>query len=279
MELLGCILDTEALTISLPDRKVEDILNVLRSVRRHRKVRQRDLLSLVGKLVHAAKCVPAGRSFFRRLLDAAYTVRRPHHWISLTASTKRDIDWWLAFLPSWNGSAPMLPPHWTPPSQLHLSTDASQTGYGGVCDRQWFAAAWPPATLDWCPSMAWMEMFPIVVACYVWGPAWRGQRVTFHCDNEGVVGACAKGWSRDPRLMSLLRQMWFIAATNAFVCRVQHVAGHDNSSADALSRLQLDRFRVLQPTAVQTPTPVPAAVRRFLEEPTEQCFVASGCAI
>ena len=64
MELLGCVLDTTRLTISLPDRQVGDIVAALRSVRRSRKVRQRELLSLLGKLVHAAKCIPAGRSFF-----------------------------------------------------------------------------------------------------------------------------------------------------------------------------------------------------------------------
>ncbi|KAF0287288.1 hypothetical protein FJT64_014271 [Amphibalanus amphitrite] len=38
MELLGCILDTNALTISLPDRKVQDIIQALRTVRRSRKL-------------------------------------------------------------------------------------------------------------------------------------------------------------------------------------------------------------------------------------------------
>ncbi|KAF0288636.1 hypothetical protein FJT64_012936 [Amphibalanus amphitrite] len=37
MELLGCVLDTTALTISLPDRKVTDIVTSLRTVRKARK--------------------------------------------------------------------------------------------------------------------------------------------------------------------------------------------------------------------------------------------------
>ncbi|KAF0297583.1 hypothetical protein FJT64_004927 [Amphibalanus amphitrite] len=62
MELLGCVLDTVSLTISLPDRKVRDIIAGLRAARGARKLRQRDLLSLIGKLVHATKCIPAGRT-------------------------------------------------------------------------------------------------------------------------------------------------------------------------------------------------------------------------
>ena len=279
MELLGCVLDTQELTISLPDRKVQDLLAALRAVRGSRKVRQRDLLSLVGKLVHATKCIPAGRSFFRRLLDAAHTVRRPTHWVTLTADTKRDLDWWLSLLPAWNGVEPLIHPLWTPPADLHLFTDASQLGYGGMCGDEWFSDPWPLAILAWANSMSWMELIPILAACALWGPTWAGRRITFHCDNSGVVGACGKGWSRDPRLMSLLRQTSYLAATHSFVYRVQHVAGHDNSTADALSRLQLDRFRALQPAARPTPTPVPTSLRRFLARPTEQCAVATGGAV
>ena len=279
LDLLGCVLDTDALTISLPDSKVHDILSALTAVRGARKVRQRDLLSLIGKLVHATKCLPAGRSFFRRLLDTAHTVKHAHHRVTLTAETKRDLDWWLTFLPTWNGVAPMLHPTWTPPSDLRLATDSSLIGYGGTCLGEWFAEVWPSQTLAWSTSMTWLEIIPILVACAVWGPSWRGRRVTFHCDNSGVVGACSKGWSRDPRLMSILRQTWFLSATYGFTYRVVHVPGFVNSTADALSRLQLDRFRELQPDASPGATVIPEPILRFLARPTDECTVASGFAV
>ena len=96
---------------------------------------------------------------------------------------------------------------------------------------------------------------------------------------ENVVGACTKGWSRDPRLMSLLRQLSFLAASHSFLFRVQHVAGYNNATADSLSRLQLARFRTLWPDALPTPTPIPESLRRFLAQPADQCAVATGCAI
>ena len=199
--------------------------------------------------------------------------------MTLTTETKRDLDWWLALLPSWNGVAPLLHPTWTPPSHLHLVTDASRVGFGGMCGAHWFAEPWPPAALAWADSMSWLELIPILAACTLWGAAWTGRRITFHCDNSGVVGACIKGWSRDPRLMSLLRQLSFLAAHHSFMFRVQHVAGHDNATADSLSRLQLSRFRTLQPDDRPTPVPVPESLRRYLAQPTEQCAIATGCVI
>ena len=92
------------------------------------------------------------------------------------------------------------------------------------------------------------------------------------------MGACQKGWSRDPRLMPLLL-LWFLGASHSFTFRVEHVAGRDNSTADTLSRLQLERFRALQPTARPTPTRAPAAIREFLASPTDDCRAATGYAI
>ena len=154
MELLGCVLDTDNLTISLPQPKLDALIRHLEEIRSSRTVRQRQLLSLVGKLIHAVKCLPAGRSFFRRLLDTAHSVQRPHHWVTLDKNTKLDLHWWLSVLPGWNGTAPLLHPNWTPPADLHLHTDASHTGYGGHCGPDWFAAPWPAATLTWATSIS-----------------------------------------------------------------------------------------------------------------------------
>ena len=154
MELLGCVLDTAAMTISLPQQKLRALISVLGEARTARTIRQRGMLSLVGKLVHATKCIPAGRSFFRRLLDTAYSVHRPHHWVTITRDTKRDLDWWLSVLPSWNGTAPLIHPTWTPPADLHLHTDASTAGFGGCCGAAWFAEPWPTATVEWANSVS-----------------------------------------------------------------------------------------------------------------------------
>ena len=76
--------------------------------------------------------------------------------------------------------------------------------------------------------------------------------------------------------MSLIRQTLFIAAENSFALRVAHVSGVNNAAADALSRLQIGRFRTLHPTAAAAPTPLPPALAEFLDSPTEACTTASG---
>ncbi|XP_043216964.1 uncharacterized protein LOC122379098 [Amphibalanus amphitrite] len=276
MELLGCVLDTANMTISLPQAKLQALITLLREIRASRTVRQRRLLSLVGKLVHATKCIPAGRSFFRRLLDTAHSVHRPHHWVTIRRDTRLDLDWWLEMLPDWNGTAPLIHPTWTPAADLHLYTDASTVGFGGFCGAAWFSAPWPEATAEWADSISWLEMIPILAACLLWGSHWSGLRISMHCDNSGVVGAWEKGWSKDPRLMSLIRQALFAAARHSFALRITHINGSENAAADALSRLQVARFHRLHPAAETSATPLPRPLTAFLAAPATECTAASA---
>ena len=77
----------------------------------------------------------------------------------------------------------------------------------------WWAAPWPPGFLPGpAPSMTYLELVPLLVACLVWGDHWRGRRVRVICDNMGVVGCVSRGWSGDARTMALLRHLLFAAA-------------------------------------------------------------------
>lgn len=52
--------------------------------------------------------------------------------------------------------------------------------------------------------------------------------------------------------------MLTFAATKHFTITIKHLSGVDNSTADALFLLQVERFRTLAPFAIQKPTITPA---------------------
>ena len=113
----------------------------------------------------------------------------------------------------------------------------------------------PPYLSD--RSIQWKELYPIALSCLLWGPLWRGKKLLFHCDNQSVVDIWAKGSSRDPLLMHLVRSIFFCAASHQFSVLVSHIRGTDNSIADALSRFQMLRSRQLAPLADLEPTTLP----------------------
>eukprot|EP00731_Ephydatia_muelleri_P028107 Em0019g980a len=240
---LGILLDSEALTLSLPQEKLAEILLLVQSWLSRRRASKRELLSFIGKLSFAAKVVPAGCLFLRRLIDLSTTVAKFHHHIRVTADTRADVAWWARFLPSWNGVSMFFDHSWTDADTLNLFTNASGTlGFGAYFDGSWFKGSWLPHQELSQRSIQWQELFAIVAAAHTWGHRLAGRRIRFHCDNLAVVHAWNGQSSRDTAIMVLLRELFYVAARSNFTVQLVHVPGKHNSLADALSRDMLSRF-------------------------------------
>ena len=170
---------------------------------------------------------------------------------------------WLYFLNGWNGISMFHNVSSTTTEDLHLYTDASRSiGFGGFFQGQWFSSAWPDTfkallIKDNEISIAFCELYPIVVAAVLWGHTWAKKRIIFMCDNTATVAILQKGRSKSSHIMPLVRQLTMCAASHNFTFRGKHVPGNINTIADALSRLQIPKFRTLAPTASPTPCVVP----------------------
>ena len=100
-------------------------------------------------------------------------------------------------------------------------------------------------------------MVPILLAVIVWGEKLFKKKVMFHCDNEGATMAWENLGSNNTGVLDLMRRILAAAARGNFTVTLKHIAGVDNSIADALSRFQEDRFRRLAPLARRNPTCFP----------------------
>ena len=103
LTFLGIQIDTQEMTLSLPEEKQTRILGLVLSWRSKQTASKRELQSLIGHLSHAAMVVLPGRMFLRRMIDLMKTAKHPHHHIRLTAGFRSDLHWWASFLPWWNG--------------------------------------------------------------------------------------------------------------------------------------------------------------------------------
>ena len=88
-------------------------------------------------------------------------------------------------------------------------------------------------------SITLKELFPVVLACAVWGRGFTNSSVVVHCDNLGAVALVNSGYSRVPQIMQLLRCLFFIRAYYQFDVWAVHVPGVENTLADAISRNNL----------------------------------------
>ncbi|CAG2208018.1 unnamed protein product [Mytilus edulis] len=139
--------------------------------------------------------------------------------------------------------------------------DASSTiGFGGYFGGKWFYSSWPTEIKNITNSkhsMAFFELYPIVVAAVLWGASWKTKKVLFWSDNMSTVEIIRKGRSKCLYIMKLMRKLTWCACTNNFFFSAKHVPGVQNDISDALSRFQIQRFRTLAPDADTFPEPCP----------------------
>jgi len=264
LSILGIELDSSTLQARLPEEKRGRIIALLDTWSARHFCKRRELESLIGHLHHVCKIAPQGRTFLRRMINLLCTFRHDDHLIRLNQEFHRDLTWWRELFQSWDGLSFFLMPAWAPLPDFQVSSDAAGSlGFGAIFNNQWFYGGW--AVSQQPRSMAYKELFPIVVAAHLWGSQWSMQRVEFLCDNESVVAVLSSGTSRDADLMVLLRYLALLAVRHSFSFKASSVRGKANLVADSLSRFQLLRFRHLAPHAAETPTPIPPALLAALQ--------------
>jgi hypothetical protein len=191
-------------------------------------------------LVFLARVIQPGRVFLRRLITLSTKGKQLFHKIRLNDDAKNDILWWITCVDSWNSKSIFLDELWSTSVDMHMYTDASGRGIGGVCGDLWFLDYLTPA--EQSRSIAWRDLLAVVVACRSWGDFLTGRRLLLFCDNESVVSIVNSGDSKCPLVMTLVRSLFYIAVKFNFDIRLQHVAGVDNTAADLLSRGELSQF-------------------------------------
>ena len=149
-----------------------------------------------------------GRAFLRRMIDLMKVAKLPSHHVRLTSDFKSDLQWWVSFLPGWNGRSILPQPD---PSHM-VTSDASGTwGCGAVSDSgEFFQVPWPESWVY--VNIAVKEMVPIVIAVAIWGQKWAEHTLLVRSDNMSVVHALSAGSAKDSLLMHLIHCLHFFTA-------------------------------------------------------------------
>ena len=214
MVFLGILLDTIAMTLSVPPEKIQRALSELDKWTSRSQASKRQLQSLVGTLCYIATCVKPGRRFTARIIDLLRADRFP---VPLDEEFKLDITWWTKFMVQYNGVSLIQQHIW----DYAFYADSSASGCSGHYNGQYFRVDFPAAILD--QAMDHKKFMAILISCKLWSEHFKGCKILVASDNISVVNLINSGRSKHPFLQRGLRELWYVEAQHDFELRCQHV--------------------------------------------------------
>ncbi|CAC5420125.1 unnamed protein product [Mytilus coruscus] len=107
LTFLGLEIDTVDMVVRIPVAKLIKLRSQLQPMTIKRKIKFKDLESLVGLLAFCSRAVPSSRAFLRRFYDviASFKVMKPFFSVRITSEIREDVLVWLEFLKSFNGDS------------------------------------------------------------------------------------------------------------------------------------------------------------------------------
>ena len=258
MVFLGILLNGRLHCLALPEEKITKAKNLLVWVLDSKKLTVKIIQKLTGTLNFLCKAIVPGRTFTRGMYDRLKTVDaqgnalKSYHHVLINKTFKDDCRMWHAFLSNASRFELLRPfvdiSKTTKAAKLNFATDATsnpELGMGGILGNRWFFQKWQKDfMLKENPSINYLELYALVTAIFMWGDSelLSNSRISIQCDNQSVefminnmVGSC-------PHTMKLIRLLaWSNIKHNRRIF-VRHITSKNNSLADALSRLEFDRF-------------------------------------
>ena len=257
---LGLLIDTIMQIICIPTEKIDKAKKLIQDILGQKKVTVHQLQKLCGFLNFLCRAVVPGRAFMRCLYGhIAGNHLKPHHHLRISGEMRADLNMWLIFLNHPTAYCrPFMDIHGVNAVDIDFFTDSFKNfslGFGRICGDSWFYHCWDSFTAEVQPSIEYLELYAVVTGVLLWIERFRNKRVYLFCDNQSVVHMINGMTSSCKNCMILIRILTLQGLFNNVRIFCKHVRSEDNGPADALSRLDLARFRKL--TAHKNMSPVP----------------------
>ena len=235
--------------MSIPAEKIQRAIVSIDKMlgNKKRKATVLNIQKLAGFLNFLCHCIVPGRAFTRRLYSLTSSSLKAHHDVRIPDDVRLDLVMWKEFLH--HPSAYCRPfldySEWTA-EEILLYTDSSKSaarGCGGFCMKDWFCEQWPEGFIEnFDPSIEYLELFAVIVGVILWIKRFQNRRIRLFCDNLSVVQMINSSSSRCKNCMTLIRIITLEGMRRNVRVYAKHVTTDKNILADALSRLQMERF-------------------------------------
>ena len=216
--------------IRIPKQRINRVKHDIRRALRRGQLTARNLARITGQCISMSKAFMPAKLLLRNLYRI---LRNKTSWqdiLTLDKGAILDLQWWMCALDSWNGTAA---PRKT--IDLQITTDASQTAWGGHCLNFEAQGFWDKTTAH--QSSNYRELSAILLTMQSFVEVIRNKSVQILSDNVTAVAYVNFQGGPSTALTAIARQIWTLAARENIFLSAKHLAGSDNYHADRLSRL------------------------------------------
>ena len=164
MIFLGILFNTLTMTMSIPAEKLSELLTKIRKVYHQHYISLHKLQSLLSLMAFVTSCVHPALIFMAALLNGLHSLQRSE-FLYLNDEIKSNLQWWLAFLPQYNGISLIPPSVYCADTTV---TDACLIGAGGVFGNECFHTTFPDHIIkDTDYNISVKEILAIIVALHL----------------------------------------------------------------------------------------------------------------
>ena len=246
LAFLGFLLDSVNMKVSLTAEKREKIILACQQLLKKSVISIREVAHVIGLLVSSLPAVQHGPLFYRSLeidKNVALQENSGNYDASMTISSESvsDLNWWMTTLPSACKNISMGNP------TIEMATDASNLGWGAVCNGQSAQGMWTP--LEAQKHINELELLAVYFGLKSFLCLLKGKHVCVKSDNSTTVCYLnAMGGTKSPLCNKIAKSVWMCCVKNEIWLTACHVPGVLNFEADKSSRQFNERIEwQLQP--------------------------------
>ena len=240
LKYLGFWLNSDSMTVTLPDDKKEKIKNVCLDLKKKKNVPIRQLAQAIGQLVAAFPAVLWGPLFYRKLeRNKSLALREAKGNFDTTTmvskEAEKELDWWIDNIQTSSHPLQIADP------DIELRTDASSKGgWGAVCLSQSAGGRWSMSEREYHINV--LELLAVEYALKSFDTLLLGKHVKVLSDNTCAVSYLRNmGGSRSSECNDVAHRIWFWAKARNIWLTATYIPGKENVEADAQSRNFNDR--------------------------------------
>ena len=240
-EWLGFVIDSRSMTISLPQKKIDNLIEKAQDLKAGMRVTLREISQFLGLCNSSKPAVlqaPLHYCSIQRLLIR--NLRRflnpcqPDYLTVVTLDTPsiQDLDWWIQEM-KLNCTRKIC----TPQPSFLISTDSSDFAWGAIQNQVKIQGLWRNSQLGWHINIK--ELMAAFLALQLLVPNCRNVHVQPSLDNTTAVAYLNhQGGTKSVQLSALATEMWCWCLERSIYLSAIHIPGLKNLFADPLSCLK-----------------------------------------